>query len=96
MALRLTLLTLINLLSMPKLEIKALILGSNPESPSPSLTSSPSSHTPALPTLSAALSHYKDSLLKVEEAKGRQRVLARQLEKQRSTTLNAKRHGDYA
>lgn len=61
-----------------------------------SLTSSPSSHTPALPTLSAALSHYKDSLSKVEEAKGRQRVLARQLEKQCSTTLNAKRHGDYA
>ncbi len=66
-----TLLTLINLLFMPKAEIKALLLGTNPQSPSPSLTTSPSSHTPALPTLSAAISHYKDSLLKVEEAKGR-------------------------
>lgn len=32
----------------------------------------------------------------MREAEGRQRVLARQLEKQKSTTLNAQRHSDYA
>jgi hypothetical protein len=66
---------------MLKAEIKTLLLGGTSVTPSlsPSLSSSPSGRTPTLPSLSAAVSHYKDSLAKVREAEGRQRVLARQL-----------------
>lgn len=44
-----------------------------------------------LPSLSVAINQYKKSLDRVDEAKNRYKVLNRQLQKQKSTTINGKK-----